>query len=55
MVKKKDGKLRVVQDFRDLNVRTEIEKYPLPLIAQAIEEMAGMRFFLAFDIMAAFW
>ena len=55
LVKKKDGKLRVVQDFRDLNTRTETEKYPLPLISQAIEEMAGMQWFSAFDIKAAFW
>ena len=55
LVKKKDGKLRVVQDFRELNTRTETEKYPLPLISQAIEEMAGMQWFSAFDIKSAFW
>ena len=31
-VKKKDGKLRLVQDYRTLNAMTMKNKYPLPLV-----------------------
>jgi len=38
-VKKKDGKLRLVQDYRTLNAMTMKNKYPLPLIPELIAKL----------------
>jgi hypothetical protein len=49
-VKKKDGKLRPVQDYRRLNSHTVRNQYPLPLIAQLISDLSGAHIFLKVDI-----
>jgi len=38
-VKKKDGSLRLVQDYRRLNEATIKNKYPLPLIQELIDKV----------------
>jgi len=38
-IKKKDGSLRLVQDYRALNAITVKNKYPLPLISELIEKL----------------
>ena len=40
-VKKKDGKLRPVQDYRKLNEFTVKNRYPLPLIQELIDTLTG--------------
>jgi len=40
-VKKKDGGLRLVQDYRALNAMTVKNKYPLPLIPELITKLRG--------------
>jgi hypothetical protein len=52
---KDPGKWRIAQDFRILNERTVIERYPLPRIDQAIEELSGCKYFTCMDIKSAFW
>jgi hypothetical protein len=49
-VKKKDGKLRPVQDYRRLNSHTVWNQYPLPLIAQLIADLSGTNIFSKVDI-----
>ena len=49
-VKKKDGKLRPVQDYRDLNKWTIRNQYPLPLIPKLITDLSGAWIFSKFDI-----
>jgi hypothetical protein len=49
-VKKKDGKLRPVQDYRQLNSHTVRNQYPLPLIAQLISDLSGAHIFSKVDI-----
>jgi hypothetical protein len=49
-VKKKDGKLRFIQDYRWLNEWTVKDWYPLPLSADIINRLAGARFFTKFDV-----
>ena len=44
-IKKKDGSLRLVQDYRALNAITVKNKYPLPLISELIEQLRGARYF----------
>jgi hypothetical protein len=49
-VGKKDGKLRPVQDYRDLNDITVKNATPLPLIPDLIDKLQGARYFTKFDV-----
>jgi hypothetical protein len=49
-VKKKDGKLRPVQDYRWLNSHTVRNQYLLPLIAQLISDLSGTHIFSKVDV-----
>src|SRR6266478_537139 len=49
-IKKKDGKLRPVQDYRKLNKQTICDTYPLPLIKMILEQLEGKSLFTKFDI-----
>src|SRR5438445_12966055 len=49
-VKKKDGKLRLVQDYRALNAMTVKNKYPLPLILELIAKLRGAKYFTKLDV-----
>jgi len=50
LIRKKDGKFRPVQDYRNLNKWTIPNKYPLPLISELIYNLAEKRLFSKFDI-----
>jgi len=49
-VKKKDGKLRLVQDYCALNAMTMKNKYPLPLIPKLIAKLRGAKYFTKLDV-----
>lgn len=49
-VKKKDGSLRPVQDYRKLNAMTVKNRYPLPLIPELIGKLKGSRYFTKLDV-----
>jgi hypothetical protein len=49
-VKKKDGKLCFVQDYRALNAITRKNWYPLPLIDNLIHRLKGARYFMKLDV-----
>jgi hypothetical protein len=49
-IKKKDGKLRFVQDYRALNAITRKNQYPLPLIDDLICWLKGARYFTKLDV-----
>jgi hypothetical protein len=49
-VKKKDGSLRPVQDYRALNLMTVKNKYPLPLISDLINQLRGAKYFTKLDV-----
>ena len=49
-VKKKDGSLRPVQDYRKLNERTIKNRYPLPLISEMINLLKDAVYFTKFDV-----
>ena len=53
-VKKKDGKLRPVQDYRRLNEGTVKNVYPLPLISSLIERIKDSTLFTKLDIRAGY-
>jgi hypothetical protein len=49
-IKKKDGKLRPVQDYRCLNEHTIRNRYPLPLIPELIAQAQDAALFSKFDV-----
>ena len=49
-IKKKDGKLRLVQDYRRLNKITIKNRYPLPLAADIINQLTKAQYFTKFDV-----
>jgi len=49
-IKKKDGSLWLVQDYRALNSMTVKNKYPLPLISELVSQLRGARYFTKLDI-----
>ena len=49
-IKKKDGKLRLVQDYRRLNKITIKNRYPLPLVADIINRLTKAQYFTKFDV-----
>ncbi len=49
-VKKKDGKLRPIQDYRKLNEMTIKNCYPLPLISELMDKLRGAKYFSKLDV-----
>ena len=49
-VKKKDGSLRLVQDYRKLNEMTIKNSYPLPLISDIITKLRKAKYFTKLDV-----
>jgi hypothetical protein len=49
-IKKKDGRLRLVQDYRKLNEFTVKNCYPLPLASDIISRLRQARLFTKFDV-----
>jgi hypothetical protein len=49
-IKKKDGKLHLVQDYRALNAITRKNRYPLPLIDDLIHRLKDVHYFTKLDI-----
>ena len=44
-VKKKDGALQPVQDYRKLNEMTIKNRYPLPLISELVDALQNAHYF----------
>jgi len=49
-IKKKDGSLQLVQDYRALNTVTVKNRYPLPLISKLISQLHGAKYFTKLDV-----
>jgi hypothetical protein len=49
-IKKKDRKLRFIQDYRALNAITRKNRYPLPLIDDLIHPLKGAHYFTKLDV-----
>jgi hypothetical protein len=49
-VKKKDGKLQLVQDYQPLNKWTVWNQNMFPLIPQVIDRLVGYTLFMKFDV-----
>ena len=55
VVPKKEGKLRICLDPRDLNVAIKRERYQLPTIEDIATRLAGARVFTVLDVKQGFW
>jgi Reverse transcriptase (RNA-dependent DNA polymerase) len=49
-IKKKDGSLRLVQDYCTLNAVTVKNQYPIPLIYELITQLRGAQYFTKLDV-----
>ena len=54
LVRKKNGKMRLCVDFRQLNQRIRRDAYPLPRIEESLQAMGGSRYFSTLDLVAAY-
>ena len=53
-VKKKSGSIRFCLDFRQVNAVTEKDAFPLPLIKECTDRIAGSSIFSSVDVHSAF-
>jgi len=53
-VKKKDGGLRLCVDYRGLNNVTIKNRYALPLIAELVDRLQGVKYFTKIDLRGAY-
>jgi len=55
VVAKKDGSLRMCVDYRGLNNVTRKDSYPLPRIADCLDELSNATFFSTFDLRSGYF
>ena len=53
-IKKKDGSLRLVQDYQALNSIMVKNCYPIPLISELIMQLRGAKYFTKLDVQWGF-
>ena len=54
LVKKKDGSYRFCVDFRKVNKVTKVDSFPMPLVADALDSLAGASVFSVLDLKSGF-
>lgn len=54
-VKKADGSLRMVIDFRALNKKVIRDRFPMPLIADLLDKVGAAKYFSKLDLMNGFY
>ena len=54
-VRKKDGKLRVCIDYRELNKRTIKDAHAIPRIEDILDQLSGKKYFSVVDLKSGYW
>jgi hypothetical protein len=54
MVRKKDGGWQMCVDYRLLNSLAVESKFPIPVIDELLDELAGAQWFTSLDLRAGF-
>jgi len=49
-IKKKDGSLQFIQDYRGLNEVTIRNRYPIPLTSELIDQLREAKYFTHLDL-----
>ena len=55
LIRKRDGDIRWCIDFRAINQVTRKDAYPLPLIEQCLDALAGIVFMSTLDMNSGYW
>jgi len=55
LIKKKDGSLRPVVDYHDVNAVTRTDIYPLPRLEEYLDSLADVKYFSTLDLKSGYW
>ena len=55
LVRKANGQLRFFVDYRQLNLHTYKDSYPLPRIETCLDSLGGSKFFSSLDLRSGYW